>query len=270
MGYAGTLKKLFPKVDLQVEDLLFLEPFQIEYLPDRVPKDDFAVLLRTHPIIHRYLAAICPPISGFLDEILLDGRIVTVKKPVDECCLDLLWEIADLIVYSKYPEIYDATVECAWDVEEVFPARFLQEKIVVEAGAGSGKLSIQLARHADTVFAVEPVQAFRRCIREKKKNENLENLFVVDGFLDGLPFPDSSVDVLITSNAIGWNLEDELQEIERVLRPKGYSVHLFRFSESEEVERLHGVLTSTEWNYSCTRKRHDGGWKAQYLKSEQF
>ena len=42
MSYAKMLKTLFQGVTLNVEDLFFLESFQIKYLADRVPKKEFA------------------------------------------------------------------------------------------------------------------------------------------------------------------------------------------------------------------------------------
>jgi ubiquinone/menaquinone biosynthesis C-methylase UbiE len=51
-------------------------------------------------------------------------------------------------------------------------------------------------------------------------------LFVVDGTLDAMPLPDRSADVLVTCRAIGWDLDAELREIERVLERGGAAVHL--------------------------------------------
>ena len=84
MGYANLLKTLFQGVTLKVEDLFFLESFQIKYLPDRVPKQEFAVLLDSNPIIHRYLVAMYPPISNFIHGILKEKEPVKNNKKVDE------------------------------------------------------------------------------------------------------------------------------------------------------------------------------------------
>jgi len=101
MAYAKMLKTLFQGITLNIEDLLFLESFQIRYLPDRVPKQEFAVLLSANPIIHRYLVAMYPPISNFIDSIIKENIAAKNNKTVDENCNDLLWEIADLLIYNK-------------------------------------------------------------------------------------------------------------------------------------------------------------------------
>jgi len=267
MGHAKMLRNLFKGVILNVEDLLFLESFQVAYLPDRVPKQEFAVLLSANPIIHRYLVAACPSVSNFINGILKDNADITNNKTVDENCSDLLWEIADLIIYSKYPEIYDANVEFVWDNDEIIPVKYLKNKVVIDAGAGPGKLAFTVAQFAETVFAVEPIQGFRQFIREKASRENVKNLFVVDGFLDLIPFPDNSIDILMTSNAIGWNLERELKEIERVLKQNGKAIHLLRSTDAEAENSLHDFLVSQEWKYKYTKYKSTNGLKLKYSKT---
>ncbi|MCP3925699.1 MAG: hypothetical protein GY714_24285 [Desulfobacterales bacterium] len=69
MQYADMLRKLFHSIELNVEDLLFLESFQIGYLPDRAPRRELAVLLRANPAIRRYLVSMCPSVESFVNEI---------------------------------------------------------------------------------------------------------------------------------------------------------------------------------------------------------
>ena len=167
MKYSKTLKKLFAGITLNIEDLLLLETFQIKYLPDRVPKKEFAVLLRANPIVHRYLISKYPPIEDFINAVLKENKPIRNKNTIEEYCQELLWEIAELIVYNKFPEIYDSNVELNWDINEIIPTKSLKGKVVIDVGAGTGKLAFRLAQFADTVFAVEPVNSFRRFIRDK-------------------------------------------------------------------------------------------------------
>ena len=94
----------------------------------------------------------------------------------------------------------------------------------------------------------------------------MKNLYAIDGFLDSIPLPDNSADVLLTSNAIGWNLQDELREIERVLRLNGCAIHLFRNLGTKAENPLHDFLTSSEWNYTYTRYNDNNGWRLKYNK----
>ena len=89
-------------------------------------------------------------------------------------------------------------------------------------------------------------------MREKAEREKVGNLFVIDGFLHAIPLPDDTVDVLITSNAIGWNLELEMREVERVVRPCGHAIHLSGYAADDQLNPVHEALTSSRWGYTCT------------------
>ena len=267
MGYSKILRKKFAGITINVEDLLLLETHQIKYLPDRVPGKEFATLLRANPVVHRFLISRYPPIEDFLDSILKENKPINNKRTIEKYCQELLWEIADFIIYNKYPDVFDAKVEFAWDLNEIIPPKSLEGKVVIDAGAGTGKLAFKVAPFSRTVFAVEPASSFRRFIREKAKKDKVKNLYTIDGFLDSIPLPDNSADVLMTSNAIGWNLEDELIEIERVLKPGAIAIHLIRNPNPETENPFHDRLISTDWKYRCYQYQATNGKKLKYIKT---
>jgi len=267
MGYSKKLKELFIDITLNAEDLFHLETFQIKYLPDRVPKKEFSVLLAANPHIHQYLISKYPPIENFINAILKKNKAEKNKDIIDEYCQELVWEIADLIVYNRYPEIYDKQSKFNWELNEIIPAKSLENKVVIDAGAGTGQLAFILANYAKTVFAIEPVGSFRNFIREKVKKKNVNNLFVVDGFLDSIPLPDNSANILMTSNAIGWNLEDELKEIERVIMSNGFAIHLIRNLDANAENPFHNILVSPEWEYTFTQTKSNDLLKLKYSKT---
>jgi hypothetical protein len=41
-------------------------------------------------------------------------------------------------------------------------------------------------------------------MRERIKNEGINNVYVIDGLLSDIPLPDKFVDVLATCQAFGW------------------------------------------------------------------
>jgi len=260
------LKELFPGIKLNPEDLLLLDSFQIKYLPDRVPEKEFSVLLNAYPVVKRYFVSKYPPIEGFINSVLKKHKSINAKK-IDEYCQELLWEIADLIIYTKYPGLFDANTKFNWNIQEIISVKSIEGKIVVDAGAGTGKLAFLAAQFADTVFAVEPVTSMRQFIRDTARNNNVKNVYPLDGFLDSIPLPDNSVDILMTSNAIGWNLLDELMEIERVVKPNGYAIHLFRVLDDRTDNPLHNILISLEWGYSYTEYKGQEKLKFKYQKN---
>jgi SAM-dependent methyltransferase len=266
MKYSKMLREQFPGITLNVEDLFHLETFQIKFLPERVPEKEFSVLLRANPCIQRFLIKKDSTIEGFINEVLKKNIELSDKNTIDELSQELLWEIADLIIYNKYPEIYYSKVDFPWRIDEIINKEELKGKVVADVGAGSGILAFLLAEYAKTVFAIEPVRVFRNFIREKADKEGFSNVYTIDGFLDSLPFPENSFDFLITSNAIGWNIDKELQEIERVVKPGGQAIHIMRIKESLYENPVHDKLISSKWKYNFQKENIKSGIKLKYTK----
>lgn len=265
MGYSQMLRQLFPGMTLGMEDLFLLEAFQIAYLPERVPVKEFATLLHTYPVIQRFLHAKYPAIDDFIHKILKENLPVEDKQEVEAQCQEALWEIADLILYNKHPEMYNTHGKIGWNAEDLTGLVPLEGKVVADVGAGSGRISFLVAPFVQTVFAVEPVTSFRSFMKEKARKEGVGNLFVMDGTLDSVPLPDQTLDILFTSNAIGWNLLKELKEIERVIKPGGYAIHLI-WSDVNQENPYDETLTSPLWNYTCSQQIDGEQIKLVYLK----
>jgi SAM-dependent methyltransferase len=128
-------------------------------------------------------------------------------------------------------------------------------------------LTFLLAQYAETVYAIEPISSFRNFIRQKAAKMNCENVFAVDGFLDTIPLPANAFDILFTSNAIGWNIEKELPEIERVVKPDGQAIHLLRIDEKFNENPVHEILISGDGNYKFSETPYENGMKLKYYKT---
>ncbi len=208
-----------------VDDLFLLEAHQIELLPDRAPQRELAAVLHVHPDLHRFLVVRHPPIDGFLHRVLRDyGPVADGDLPAVRDTL--LWEIADWIVYQREPETYDTAAPVGWDLDAVAQKVALDGKVVIDAGAGTGRVAFAVAPLARHVFAVEPVATLRRFVRDKAATSRIGNLFVLDGLLSAIPLPAGTADVLLTHQAIGWELAPELAEVERVVKEGGTAMHM--------------------------------------------
>jgi 2-polyprenyl-3-methyl-5-hydroxy-6-metoxy-1,4-benzoquinol methylase len=231
MAYSQKLRGLFPEISLVWEDLLLLEAFQIKYLPERVAVKEFATLIREYPVVYRFLISKFPPIASFLARILEENKAVEGINLIEAHCQEALWEIADLIIYNKSPELFDTHAPIKWNLGEISAITSLDGKVVADVGAGSGRIAFLVAPKVQSVYAVEPLASFRSYMKEKAAKNGMDMLFVMDGTLDSIPLPDHSLDVLITSNAIGWKLEEELKEIERVVKAGGHAIHLLQSTD---------------------------------------
>jgi hypothetical protein len=259
-------REFFKGATLDVEDLYLLETFQIAYLPGWVPEREFAALLWAYPGIARFLVKRNPALEDFVRQIKAQHESAANPQELAQFEEEVVWTIADILVYQRCPEVYDALEFHDWDFGEVTGITPLEGKTVVEGGAGTGRVTLKTAQTAERVFAVEPVARLRQFIREKVTQADLSNVYVLDGYNHAIPLPEGFADVLITSHALGWYLEEELEEFVRVTKPGGTILHCPGTADSPSEEAVHAILTSQEWGYACARYKEPDGWKRKYWK----
>jgi SAM-dependent methyltransferase len=104
---------------------------------------------------------------------------------------------------------------------------------VLDLGAGTGKLTAQLAQLATTagksqVVAVEPDPQMLA-----ELHRQLPAVRALAGKAEEIPLPDASVDFVIAGQAIHWfNLDLAIPEIARVLRPGGVLAGLWNADDA--------------------------------------
>jgi len=138
------------------------------------------------------------------------------------------------LTYWKMPDLYDELTEG----EQLHPGIFQQlepdlcDKLVLDAGAGSGRASFECARHgARLVYAVEPSPGLLHILEQKLvcqvRAGVLEPGRVIPcrGRFDHLPLQDRSVDLALSCSAFTATPEQGgepgLAELKRVTRPGG-------------------------------------------------
>src|ERR1700744_1056654 len=88
---------------------------------------------------------------------------------------------------------------------------------VLDLGAGTGKLTRQLAARGLDVVAVEPLEGMRA-----ELSRVLPGTEVLDGSAEQIPLPDGAVDAVLAAQAWHWvTPERAAPEVARVLRPGG-------------------------------------------------
>lgn len=89
--------------------------------------------------------------------------------------------------------------------------------VLLELGAGTGKLTRLLAPSGARILALEPVEAMRAKLAEAAPTVEL-----LDGTAESIPLPAGSVDAVVVAQAFHWfDAIRALSEIHRVLRPGG-------------------------------------------------
>jgi SAM-dependent methyltransferase len=134
----------------------------------------------------------------------------------------LAWEL----LYRLEPELYDRLASA----EHLHPGvvAWLPHDVdrIVEVGAGSGRLTLELISRARRVVAVEPAQPLRRILKRKlAAADHGDRARVTHGFFDRLPLPDDFADMVVACSAFTPDAEHGgetgLAEMERVCRPGG-------------------------------------------------
>jgi SAM-dependent methyltransferase len=266
MSTAKQFKKMFKGVSLNIEDLFLLEKFQIGYFPGWLPERELGIVLKSRPDIGIFLRMKNSEMSEYFDRIESNCSKNIGASEISASYNLVLWTIADLLVYNKCPEVYDNLPFHDWDFGEITGIAELTDMFVVDGGAGTGRVALEAAKTAKVVYAVEPVTRLRQYIKDKAYRIGVENLFVVDGFLHSLPFPNGAVDVLITSHALGWRLEEELSEFERIVKSSGFVIHCPGTAEISREEETHQRLISSDWGYDYSRYKEADGWVRKYWK----
>jgi SAM-dependent methyltransferase len=264
MAYEKRLRKIFHGTNLTLEDLYLLETFQINYLPDRLPEKEFAAILFSHPSIKSFLIKKHPQIAEFINTIQKKHGPASDKNTIDEYIDRVIWEIADLLIYNKDPGLYDDKASLTLNYRDITSVTSPKEKTVIDVGAGTGKVAFRIVYDAKTVFAVEPCSSLRTYMRKKATEKKITNLFIIDGYLHEIPLPKDFADILITSNAIGWNLEDEIKEIERVVKTGGHVIHLTSSPDTDDP--LKQKLTKPELLYNFSEYLCNGITIRKYWK----
>lgn len=119
------------------------------------------------------------------------------------------------------------------------------DDVVVDVGAGTGKLTAQLANRSDRVWALEPSADMRAGFVQALPDFPLGRL--LDGSGESLPIADASVDVLTYGQSWHWlDTRAAAAEAARVVRPGGIVAVVFNQLDVRQpwVHRLSRIMRS--------------------------
>ena len=137
--------------------------------------------------------------------------------------------------YREFPEIYDRfsihSVAMAGIVSDMFE---LDNKVVLDVGSGTGVATLELAKRARFVIALEPEQAMMKVAVKKIRGKGIDNVVLVHGVGQNVPLATNSVDASVSF--FTWplyhselSIMEKLAEVfvfeaERVVKPGGLIV----------------------------------------------
>ncbi|KAF2955378.1 class I SAM-dependent methyltransferase [Marinitoga sp. 38H-ov] len=137
------------------------------------------------------------------------------------------WEYYDKIS-NKYDEMYsDPYWQMHLRVSEIilFDNLKIKKGKVLDIGAGTGYWTKIFLDKGYYVYALEPSK--KMCNIMKERFKNYDNVKIINGFAEKLPFEDESIDIVLSMGDVlsySENQEKYIKEVYRILRKSGFFI----------------------------------------------
>lgn len=187
-------------------------------------KKNLAIALAGNPAVFWYVMNKCPEQREYYNALVGEAPTNHSREELRDSEVYVL-DALDWAVVYVYPDIMENLPYVKdWDKDRLLSITDFNDKAVLDIGSGTGRLAFAAATVARIVFASEPVDRLREYMREKQKRLEVDNIYVIDGTIEMLPFPDESFDIVVSGHVLGDDYETEWREMSRVTRPEGYVI----------------------------------------------
>lgn len=150
-------------------------------------------------------------------------RFIAPQMPDPRVDITLAWEL----LYRLEPELYERLTQAERLHPGVLAWLSPAADRIVEVGAGSGRLTMDLIRRGREFVAIEPAAPLRDILLRKLAAAvpGPRRVQVTDGFIDALPVRSGAADLVVACSMVtpeaGHGADAGLAEMERVCRPGG-------------------------------------------------
>jgi SAM-dependent methyltransferase len=133
----------------------------------------------------------------------------------------LFWELT----YWKTPAEYEQLTAGEQVHLGALDVAWVDGAVVLDAGAGCGRVTLPMARRARTVYALDPAPPMLALLERKLAATGLCNVELLRGGFQRVPLSNNSVDAVIACSAFGpleaRGVQRGRDELRRVTRPGG-------------------------------------------------
>ena len=186
-------------------------------------RKNLGIAFAANPVVAWYCKEKAPDTSDYVDEVIAAAPTGCTANEINAAeCFIIDW--CDWAVVYVYPEIMNTNCSYiyGWDKERLYELADFHGKMVLDIGAGTGRLSFAAAEKARHVYASEPVDRLREFMRDKIKCGGIENVTVLDGTCECLPFEDDTFDIVMSGHVVGDDYDKEITELTRVVKSGGW------------------------------------------------
>jgi SAM-dependent methyltransferase len=219
--------------DYTMDTLLLFDRWVIRYLMEenewynnekRDYKTDMGKALSRYPHVAQFCKHKAPEASAFIDKVLSLVPKGLTDEEARKAEISIL-DYHDTFVVYAYPEVMNRVNYIRnWNPQRLYDLVDLNDKIVLDVGAGTGRLAFAAAKKTKRVYASEPCDILREYMRDQVKLRNISNVKVLDGVVMDLPYEDDTFDVVLSGHVVGDFYDEEIAEMSRVTKDGGWIV----------------------------------------------
>ncbi len=158
------------------------------------------------------------------------------------------------VIYEQEADTYDRMISRQPDVtSEIADIRPFAQLDVADIGAGTGRLTVPIARQARSVIALDASRAMLRVAEAKLTQLGLHNWQTIVSPHVPLPLASGAFDLIVAGWSLSYSvhadvpdgpgkLEQALTEMQRVLRPGGTIILLETLGTGYETPHVYAFL----------------------------